>query len=157
MIFRLIIVFYFSGFSVVFSQNSINSSGGNINSSSGNVSYSVGQLFIKSVGNSDGSVSEGVQQAYTISEISSVENLRNKWKISLYPNPADNYIYLKQDLSNIDNLKWQLFDMQGRLLIEKMTKNNPQIIDIGNLSKQVYFLKVTNGKQELKTFKIIKN
>lgn len=157
MAFRLVLFFCVSGFTVVFSQNSIHSSGGNISSFSGNVSYSVGQLFYKSISHSEGYVSEGVQQTYTISEISSVENLRNNWQISLYPNPTDNFIFLKYDLSNSDNLKWQLFDIHGRLLTEKAITINPQTIDFSNFSKAVYFLKVTDDNQEFKTFKIIKN
>jgi hypothetical protein len=157
MAFRLVLFFCISGFTVVFSQNSINSSGGNISSSSGNVSYSVGQLFYKSTSHSEGSVSEGVQQAYTISEISSVEILRNNWQISLYPNPTDNFIYLKHDLLSLDNLKWQLFDIQGRLLTETSITINTQTIDLSDFSKAVYFLKVTDNNQEFKTFKIVKN
>ncbi len=67
--------------------------------------------------------------------------------ISIFPNPATNYIMIKQD--NVANIHVQLFDLTGVKIIDEIINNNQ--ISISNITPGMYLLKLNN-----KTFKIIK-
>jgi hypothetical protein len=56
----------------------------------------------------------------------------------------------------VDNLSYQLYDMNGKLLQNRKVDGNETVITMGNLVPSTYFLKVTDNQKEVKTFKIIK-
>ncbi len=56
-----------------FSQESVNISGGNAIGTGGSVSYSVGQVFFNTSESTTGSVTEGIQQPYEISVVTSIK------------------------------------------------------------------------------------
>ena len=72
--------------------------------------------------------------------------------IIIYPNPVTNTIYLKS--SGINEItKIEIFSVLGQKVIEQ--KSDLSIVNVENLIKGIYFLKVYNGKS-YSTIKIIK-
>ncbi len=69
-------------------------------------------------------------------------------RISVYPNPTANRIYIQVD--NI--IKAELFDLVGRKIIE----TNQNQINLGNLNSGSFILKVITDNNKSKSFKIIK-
>ena len=153
-----ITVFSLSFFTELQAQQSIVSSGVNASGSGGSVSYSVGQLVYTTNIGTNGSVAQGVQQPFEISVIIGIEDAKG---ISLtcvaYPNPTSGNLILKVADYDTENLMYQLFDLNGKLLESKKTENNETKISMENLSSAIYFLKIIQGNKEIKTFKIIKN
>jgi hypothetical protein len=73
--------------------------------------------------------------------------------IDIYPNPVSDFLYIKSDLEII-SLK--LYDMQGRILMEINGGNNMCEIDVRDLIRGTYIVKViTNGGS--RTEKIVKD
>lgn len=73
-------------------------------------------------------------------------------KIEVYPNPTSDYIHVKGiDLSNF---KIQIFDMLGKQITTSSL--NSDTIDVSNLIKGMYLIKVTKGSKT-QTLKFIKN
>ncbi len=139
-------------------QESVNSTGGNAVSSSGSVSYSVGQDSYHSPVGINGSVAEGVQQPYEISVITEIEEAKGiTLSISVYPNPATNYLSLEIKDIEITDLRFQLFDMQGKLLHNEKIVGNQTTIAMNKYAPATYFIKVFQDNTEVKTFKVIKN
>ena len=71
--------------------------------------------------------------------------------IKIYPNPA-------KDLVTIENTAGstiQIFDILGQLLIEKKTNNETETINVKELTRGIYFVKVQKGKTAT-TQKLIK-
>lgn len=139
-------------------QTSINTTGGSALGSGGTVSYSVGQLVYSSNTGSNGSVTQGVQQAYEISVVNTLEEATDI-KLSAYPNPTTDYLTLEVDVSIMESeqrLAYQLFDLNGILhKNEEITRSQTNIM-MTNIPPAIYFVKITNGDKEVKTFKIIK-
>ncbi|TDW52758.1 putative secreted protein (Por secretion system target) [Flavobacterium sp. 270] len=74
--------------------------------------------------------------------------------LRLYPNPAKDMLYLNSEIE-IDKIV--IFDINGRILLEK-TLNGDHKINIQALAKNVYFIKIfTQNKGEEKTIKFIKD
>jgi hypothetical protein len=152
-----LLAFMFS-ISTVSAQESVNATGGNASGSGGSASYSVGQVVYTTNTGTNGSVAQGVQQAYEISVVSAIEEIKGiNLTISAYPNPTTDYLTLSIGEFEISNLSYQLYDMNGKLLQnEKITSDHTSIV-MSNLVPATYFVKVTEGNKEIKTFKIIKN
>ena len=142
-------------------QESVNATGGDASGSGGSVSYSVGQVVYTTNIGANGSVAQGVQQPYEISVVTGLEEAKGiNLSVSAYPNPTTDYLTLRIDASttlSIQSMSYQLYDMNGKLLqSEKITGNQTSIV-MSNLVPANYFVKVTQGNKEVKTFKIIKN
>lgn len=74
-----------------------------------------------------------------------------KEKISVYPNPTKDIIYI-QNLKN-DNTLFTITDMQGIIIKEKERLTNRQV-DLSNLKTGIYFLTLSS-ETEIANFKII--
>ena len=139
-------------------QESLNATGGNASGSGGSVSYSVGQVIYTTNTGTNGSVAQGVQQAYEISIITAIEEAKGiNLSVTAYPNPTTDYLTLSIGEFDISNLSYQLYDMNGKLLQNENITGNQTSIVMSHLVPANYFVKVIQGNKEVKSFKIIKN
>jgi len=105
----------------------------------------------------NGSVAQGVQQAFEISTTLGIEDNLINLSFIAYPNPTSNVLTLKISNFNQNNMEYALCDIQGRLLAhQKIQQENTQI-PMQNLASDTYFLKITTKNKPIKTFQIIKN
>jgi hypothetical protein len=154
-----IFVFCLLGFgTTIQAQNTIPASGGNASGSGGSVSYSVGQVVYTTNTGTNGSVTQGVQQPYEISVVTGIVEAEDiSLEMVVYPNPATDFIKLKIENYEVQNLRYQLFDINGSLLQDNLIVGNEISIDMSNYMSATFFLKVTDNNKVIKTFKIIKN
>lgn len=103
------------GMSGLHAQETISTSGGNAAGSGGTVSYTLGQIVYTTNTGTTGSVSQGVQQLYEISEVTSVDEGKTM-NLSAYPNPTTDYLSLTIESEDLKDLSFQLYDMSGNLL-----------------------------------------
>ena len=75
----------------------------------------------------------------------------------VYPNPATDFAKLKIVNYEVQNLRYQLYDINGSLLQDNKIEDNETSIVMSNYVSATYFLKVTDNNKVVKTFKIIKN
>ena len=143
-------------------QETIPATGGIASGNGGSVSYSLGQVIYTTNTGTNGSVAQGVQQPYEISVVTGIEeaigiNVSVSVSVSAYPNPVTEFLKLKVESYKVEDLSYQLYDMNGRLLENKKITGNETSIAMSNHSPAIYFLKITEANKEVKTFKIIKN
>jgi hypothetical protein len=138
-------------------QNTIPASGGNATGTGGTVSYTVGQVVYTTNSGTTGKVAQGVQQPYEISVITSVEQAKDiNLDCAAYPNPTTDFLTLKVENYDKENLSYWLYDVTGNLLQNKKVEGNETRVSMQNLLSGTYILKITDGGKEVKTFKIIK-
>jgi hypothetical protein len=138
-------------------QESISSTGGDTFGKGGSVSYTVGQVIYTNSANSNGSISQGVQQPYEISVINSIDEAKEiSLQCIVYPNPTNNFLILKVENYDFSIAVYSLYDITGRLILSKNLDGGETNIVMSNLKAATYFLKVTESNKEIKTFKIIK-
>ena len=162
-----LLTFTFS-LSTLMAQETIPATGGNASGSGGTVSYSVGQVVYTTNSGTTGTVAQGVQQPFEISVVTGLEEAKGiNLNCTAYPNPTTDYLMLKVENYDNENLSYQLFDMNGKLLETKKVTGKQTSIVMRNLVPATYFVKVyavgrndrtgvTEGNKEVKTFKIIK-
>ena len=154
------VTFLLLGLGVINAQETVTTTGGEASGMGGSSSYTVGQVVYTTNTGINGSVAQGVQQPYEIYVTTGVNQTAINLEMIVYPNPTTNYITLKVDastsLSN-QNLSYQLFDIQGKVIENKKVTDDTTPIKMEALPKATYFLKITDNTKTVKTFKIIKN
>ena len=154
----VLLLFFTFSLSTVQAQESVNATGGDASGSGGSAGYSVGQVVYTTNTGTTGSVAQGVQQPFEISVVTGLEAAKGiNLMVSAYPNPTTDYLTLEVNAFELSTLNFQLYDMQGRLLQSDKITRTQTSISMGGLVPATYFVKVTEGKKEVKTFKIIKN
>jgi hypothetical protein len=139
-------------------QNTIPATGGNAAGTGGNISYTIGQVACMTIPGVTGTVTQGVQQPYEISVVTSLEEAKVIHLIcSVYPNPTNNLLTLEVEVYENANFSYWLYGVSGNLIETKKVFSNETQISLGNQVAGSYFLKITSGNKEIKTFKIIKN
>ena len=140
-------------------QKTIPATGGQANGSDGLASYTVGQVvYTTNVGTNGNSVSQGVQQPYEIQVVTAIPEAKDiNLSVSAYPNPTTDYLTVKVENYETANLKYQVFDINGKLLQTVKATGTETNIETNNLVPANYFVKVLDKQNEIKTFKIIKN
>jgi len=139
-------------------QQAVPAAGGTITGSGGSVSYTVGQVAYTTVSGTGGTVAQGVQQPYLISVISEVPEAREiSLDLSVYPNPAIQYVMLKIENLELNSLDCQMYNAEGKLLQNIKIEDKLTTIPMDDLLRATYFLKVTREGREIKVFKIVKD
>lgn len=156
----LLIIFSACMATLGMAQSAIVSVGGDAQSATGSVSYTVGQIAVKSVANSSGSISvaEGVQQPYEIQTVGVDDYPQIVLDAVVYPNPTENLAQLKLNGFEIptSGLQAHLFDGAGRLLQLLTVTDELTAFQIGQYATGTYYLELRDGKRTLKTFKIVR-
>ena len=138
------------------SQEAVSASAGAVSGSLGSGSYTVGQVFYTTHTAATGSVSQGVQQPFEIQTLSNAAMTTVNLTAVTYPNPTKDFIILKITDSALNNLRYTLFDVNGKSIASDSITESSTQIQLKHLSIGAYILKVSQQNQSLKTFKILK-
>ena len=154
---QLFFLFSFLFFLKANAQQSLNAAGGDATGSNGKISYTIGQIDYVSATGSNGSVSQGVQEPFEIFTLGTDDFPNIILQAIVYPNPTSSNINLIIENYSIDNLHYNLYDIQGRSIANQKITQQGTNITMENLQSANYFLQVFDNNKTLKTFKIIKN
>jgi type IX secretion system substrate protein len=138
-------------------QDAVPATGGDATGSGGSAAYSTGQVICTSYSGTGGSVNQGVQQPYVFITTETNTQSLIELLMSVYPNPSVTSVYLKIENQDLQQLSFQLMDIQGKLILQQKITETETFIKMDETAAGTYFLKVTDNNIELKTFKIIKN
>ena len=155
----LIILFIMTAANM-FAQSAIVPVGGDVQSNSGSVSYTVGQIAVQTTANSSGSiaVTEGVQQPYEIQTVGVDNYPQISLNAVIYPNPTENIAQLQLNGFEIsaNGLRAILYDGNGKQLQSVTITDDLTPFQIGQYATGTYYLELRDGKQVLKTFKVVR-
>jgi Secretion system C-terminal sorting domain len=138
-------------------QETVATSGGNATGSNGNVSYTLGQTFFVTQSGTTGTVAQGVHQPFEIQTVLGMDNFNINLLLSVFPNPTTNSLQLDIKELDLNNLKYQMYDLTGKLIYNEKIVAESTTIKMEQLQAAIYVLKVVDNNKELKTFKIVKN
>lgn len=143
----------------VYAQSAVVPTGGTASGSGGTVTYTVGQIADQQVHGSGKYIIEGVQQPYEIQVVGINSYPGITLSAVVYPNPTLDKVVLS--ISNYEipssGLTLQLFDLNGKQLKTMVIKDAQTEVDFSGYAAATYQLRVVNGKQVMKTFKVVKN
>ena len=142
--------------SKVTAQTSTNAAGGDASGAGGSVAYSVGQPFYITYSGANGSVAQGVQQTYQIFSLGINQSELNI-SLAVYPNPTYDNLNIEIKEFNNENLSYELFDIQAKLLASGLITSKQTQINLINLPPSAYFMHISQKNKKIHSFKIIKN
>lgn len=151
------IAFLLLGLGGLHAQETVTTTGGEATGTGGTSSYTVGQVVYTTNTGSNGSVAQAVQQPYEISTTVGINETSIQLELSVYPNPTTNFLSLNVESEKLKDLSYQLIDLQGKVIDNKKVSTATTTIAMENLPKAIYFLRISNNNQVVKTFRIIKN
>ena len=139
----------------MFAQSSVNASGGNASGNAGKVSYSIGQPFYSSTAGALGKINEGVQLPYDIYDVTEVPSTM-AISMSVFPNPTHEYLTLSVEDDDFEAMEMYIYDISGKEIMQQRISSSETAINMKSLPSATYFVRITKGKNEVKTFKVVK-
>ena len=131
--------------------------GGSVSNEAGFFSYTLGQVVYTAYTGNEGTVSQGIQQGVEISAVTGLPEAEGiQLLISAYPNPLSDYLILRAEDIDIGNLRYQLFTISGTMIVSKRLESNQTSIPMSEYAPGTYLVKVTDGRRELKVFRVVK-
>ena len=150
------VAFLLLGLGGLHAQESPTAAGGEATGTGGTASYSVGQVVYTTNTGTNGSVAQGVQQAYEIYNVGIKETELNI-SLSIFPNPTAANLTLQISDYNNEKVSYQLYDMRGKLLNNGKIVAQQTKIEMTSLPTAAYYVNVVNQEnQKVQSFKIIK-
>ena len=154
---KLLLIALFSGcFSILTAQEVISSAGNHAEASGIQISWTLGEPFIETLTGTNNILTQGFHQ--TNLNVTSIDELKFPGlTLKVYPNPTD-YILTIQFEGRIDvKLQYALFDVNGKILLDKKITENPEEINMMRYAAGNYLLSITTiDGAPVQKFKIIK-
>lgn len=111
------------------------------------LSWSLGEIMVGDKNSGSARVTEGFYQT-NIKVSAFVESdllVNNNFKV--YPNPISDNLHINYNQNTNDNWLLMLFDIRGRLIF-KHDFTNKTVINVQDISKGVYVLKISDQKNK---------
>jgi len=132
-------------------QELVSASGASFQNSSGYISYSIGELITTSLTSSSVILTQGFHQT----KFSTVPVINHSAiQMSVFPNPVEDLLILQ--IGDPLGFDYLLYDVRGGLIERGQVLDERTEINFSALAPAVYILRVTNHKEELRLFQIVK-
>ena len=134
-------------------QEVVSSTGQQANTNQAHINFTIGEAIVGQTSVGNNKVNIGYQQAFLKIDAIDIKETQN-WNVSVYPNPSQNFINIDWDNSNIKQLNYQIFSVEGKLI---KTGSGKELININisDIAAGNYFLYLQN-KDKKQTYKIQK-
>ena len=150
-------IFILGAVNVITQQGAV-PAGGDAQGTTGSTAYSVGQVFYVPVQGEAGRAYPGLQQP-NLSAIVATDEPQELSGINVYPNPTHDQLYLdaaEHSNASAGQLSFQLFDVQGKLLLQDQVNQDKSSILMNAYDDGTYVLRVFDKEQKSVSFKIVK-
>lgn len=132
----------------------ISASGASFNNSSGYISFTIGECITKTLTSSSAILTQGFHQGFPKTPGVPVVNFP-EIEISVFPNPVNDLLILQ--VGDHQGFHYMLYDVVGGLVERGLVLDERTEIDFSALSPAVYILRVTDNKEEVRLFQIVKH
>ena len=97
-----------------------------------------------------------IRSHYDASLATGITETQSPSSISVYPNPADNYIVIKHNFNASSSPTLSIANVVGQNILHTQLSSQEQTIDISKLSKGIYFATIISKEGKSKTIKIVR-
>jgi hypothetical protein len=156
----VIIAFFLFGIAI-HAQEVVSSAGSYVETTSGSLSWTVGEPVIETITDGTNTLTQGFQQSKLT--VTAINDLKvSGIELFVYPNPTNSFLSIEVKTDKQRDLLLSLFDINGRLILQKKMAGNKQTIKMQNYKPGTYILKVMEAKDStdakfcVSTFRIIK-
>ena len=136
----------------VHSQEVVSTQGETYSSPNAIIDFTVGEVVINTVSDGTNNITQGFHQ--TNWNFLGLENHTPSFEAIIYPNPTEDVLNIRT--STFENVRYTLYDAQGKLVMQNILSSEQTPIQVSQLAPGSYSLTLNNDTQNLKTFKLIK-
>ena len=147
----ILVLLVFGAIISIKAQEVVSSSGNYQETSTGSLSWTIGETITETVTNGN-ILTQGFHQSRIT--VTNITEINTKIDVSIFPNPTNEFVKIIS--SKDENYKIQLFNINGKLLVEKKINNTDNRVNMNKFTNGTYLLKVTNKNRETNTYQIIK-
>ncbi|MDC1384399.1 T9SS type A sorting domain-containing protein [Crocinitomicaceae bacterium] len=133
-------------------QEVISTQGDSYTNASGSIDFTIGEVVINTVTDGTNDITQGFHQ--TNWNFLGVEDFAPNYEAIIFPNPTEDVLNIRT--SAFENVTYTLYDAQGKLVMQDKLSAEQTPIQVSQLAPGNYSITLSNGTQELKTFKLIK-
>ena len=134
-------------------QEVISTQGDSYSNSSGSIDFTIGEVIISTGTDGTNDITQGFHQ--TNWNFVDVITHEPSYEASIYPNPTEELLYIRT--SNFENVRYALYDAQGRLVDQGALLDIVTPIRVHRLAPGAYSITLNNHEQKLKTFMLIRS
>lgn len=136
----------------VSAQEVLSTQGDSYSNASRNIDFTIGEVIINT--GTDGTVdfTQGFHQ--TNWNFVGMEDYSPGFEASVFPNPTSEVLNIRT--SSFENVRYTLYNAQGKLLIQDILSAEQTPVKVCQLAPGSYSIILNNQTQNLKTFKLIK-
>lgn len=136
-------------------QEIITTSGNYGTTSAAHVTWTIGEPLTETAAGLNNVLTQGFNQGDLI--ITTIKKPEfQEINIRAFPNPASDHLKIVTEGSEFESLRYVVYDMNGKTVLENQLSGSETDIPIGNLSPSTYLIKVFQNRKEIILFKIIK-
>ena len=136
----------------VSAQEVVSTQGDSYSNTSANINFTIGEVVINTGTNGTNELTQGFHQ--TNWNFVGMEDYSPGFEASVFPNPTSEVLNIRT--SSFENVRYTLYNAQGKLLIQEILFAEQTPIQVGQLAPGSYSIILNNQTQNLKTFKLIK-
>ena len=137
-------------------QEVVTTAGSYGETTSGSLSWTIGEPVIETITDGTNTLTQGFQQSKLT--VTAINDLKVPGiELSVYPNPTNSFLSIEVKADKQRDLLLSLFDINGKLILQKKMTGSKQTIKMQNYKPATYILKVTEGNKEINTYQIVKH
>ena len=133
-------------------QEVVSTQGDSYTNANGSIDFTIGEVVINTVTDGTNDLTQGFHQ--TNWNFLGVEDFAPNYEAIIFPNPTEDVLNIRT--SAFENVTYTLYDAQGKLVMQDKLSAEQTPIQVSQLAPGNYSITLSNGTQELKTFKLIK-
>lgn len=147
----------FAGFCTAHAQTldrrAVATSGGQLSNSNLSISYTVGEAVVGDFSSTNTKISQGFNQAYK-DDNSSVTNLIDNASFNVFPNPAENVLFISSETTS----SFVIYNVLGKVVGTelKINPNETKELDVSGYATGVYYIRMTGDNNSSTTVKWVK-
>ena len=149
---RTLFLFSLLSMLTVKSQYVVSNQGDSYSNSIGGLDFTIGEVVTNTVSNGEKTLTQGFHQ--TNWSFVNIENHVPSYEAIIFPNPTEEFLNIKASL--YENISYLLYDEMGKLILKGNLLSEETALELSPLATGRYSLILSNGKENLKTFNIIK-
>ena len=131
----------------------VTTSSGEMSNNTVKASWTIGETIIETATTNTSALTSGFNQP-GMKIATSVENIKNKLKVSIYPNPTSHFVNIKYEETM--PLKVKIILLNGNVLSESELKDQNTQLDFSQKVSGIYILEITDKSGKSNTYRIVK-
>ena len=135
-----------------FGQEVISTQGESYADSTASIDFTIGEVVTFTGSSVENNLTQGFHQ--TNWSFVNIENHVPSYEAIIFPNPAEDFLNIQASL--YDGVSYVLYDEMGKLILQDRLLSEKTSLEVNQLATGRYSLILSNSKENLKTFNIIK-